>query len=104
MSVCLCTASTATVNVYCKLYNYILCHTLTSIFGIHSRPMRDWIPELPDLQRLMMPGGAVGQNNRFSLSSNKQTPTAMRCTHEEIPFKRCTMYYNIHGLISWLLW
>jgi len=66
--------------------------------------MRDWIPELPDLQRLMMPGGAVGQNNRFSLSSNKQTPTAMRCTHEENPFKRCMMYYNMHALITQLLW
>lgn len=58
--------------------------------------MRDWIPELPDLQRLMMPGGTVGQNNRFGLSYNKQTPTAKRCTHEEIPVKRCMMYYNTH--------
>ncbi len=31
--------------------------------------MRDWIPELPDLQRLMMPGDTVGQNNRFGLRS-----------------------------------
>ncbi len=40
--------------------------------------MRDLIPELPDLQRLMMPGGSGTKQQVWS-----------KCTHEEIPFKRC---------------
>ncbi len=45
--------------------------------------MRDLIPELPDLQRLMMPGG----------SGTKQQVWSKKCTHEEIPFnlKICTV-------------
>lgn len=29
--------------------------TLTSIFGMLSKPIRDWIPELPALQRWIIP-------------------------------------------------
>lgn len=36
--------------------------TRTSIFGIQSKPIRDWMPELPDLQRLMMPARWRGQS------------------------------------------
>lgn len=51
------------IAVTCK---HPILHTLTSIFGIQRRPMRDWMPELPDLQRLMMPGFRQSQKKKVS--------------------------------------
>lgn len=66
---------TKQTNVTVTLYRL---PTRTSIFGIQSKPIRDWIPELPDLQRLMMPArwmgpeGGVSQRNTAHVLTNSK--------------------------------
>lgn len=43
-------------------YAAVLILTLTSMFGMLSKPIKDWIPEFPALHRWIIPGFRMKTN------------------------------------------